>query len=95
MRINVTKHAEKRIKQRVGLPRSAVKRHAKIAYRKGRTRKEVKGMAGRYLDKIFLKYRTANNLRIYGEFIYIYCDYDLVTVLNLPKRFRSKTFYVR
>ncbi len=86
--VRVTNHAMKRFKQRVGLPKSACQRHAERAFAEGLTHAEVKGRAKRYLDHLYLQYGTANQIRVYGQFVYIFCGVVLVTVLGLPKSMR-------
>ena len=85
----VTNHAAKRFKQRVGLPKTACQRHAEKAFIDGLRHTDVRGSAKRYLDKLFLEHRTANNMRVYGQFVYLFKGKVLVTVLNLPRSVRG------
>ena len=87
--IIVTNHAEKRFKQRVGLPKKACQKHAERAYNEGIKHVDVKGNAGKYLDRLYLEYRTANQLRVYGEFVYLFNNRTLVTVLKLPQNLKN------
>lgn len=41
----------------------------------------------RYLAALYFKYRTANNVRIYGRYVYLFDRWHLITVLNLPEGF--------
>lgn len=85
----VTSHAAKRFKQRVGLPKKACLGHAQRAYNNGFKHSEAKGRAKRYMDKIFLTHMKANQMRVYGEFIYMFQGITLITVLPLPKSVRG------
>ena len=85
----VTNHAAKRFKQRVGLPKAACQRHAEKAFSEGFSHAEARGSAKRYLDKLFLEHRKANNLRVYGQFVYLFAGTVLVTVINLPRKIRG------
>ena len=87
MSVYVTIHAKKRLKQRVGLPKSACQRHAQKAFDNGRCHQDVRGSLKRYLDHLFLSHKTANEIRIYGQFIYLFANTNLMTVLHVPKKF--------
>lgn len=91
--INVTNHARKRFKERLGLPKAACLRQAQKAFDSGFTHAQAKGKAKRYMDSLFLKYRTANNLRVYGQAVYIFSGNTLITVMLLPVNIR-KTFNI-
>jgi hypothetical protein len=64
-------------------------RLAKIAFEKGLTHAETAGPLRRYLDSLYLYNETADNIRLYGDKIYIFCGDILVTVLNTPRKFRG------
>ena len=89
MEIEVTNHAKKRFKQRVGLPKSACQRHAEKAFYEGLTHTDVKGRMKRFFNKLYLEYRSANNLRLYGEFIYLFKGTRLITVIHFPKGMKN------
>lgn len=87
--IQVTNHAQKRFKQRLGLPKKACQRHAEIAFQNGFKHADARGNAKKYLDRLFLEHRTATNMRIYGDVVYIFNHETLITVFGLPKNVRS------
>jgi len=87
--VSVTSHAAKRFKQRCGLPKKACQSHAQTAYDKGFKHADAKGRAKRYMDRLFLDYRKANQMRVYGEFIYLFSGTVLITVINLPRHVRG------
>lgn len=87
--VKVTNHAAKRFKQRLGLPKKACQSHAQRAYEDGYKHVDSKGRAKRYMDKLFLQHRNANQMRVYGEYIYLFSGSVLVTVMNLPKSVRG------
>lgn len=89
MDARITKHAEQRIRERVGLPKQAINRNAERALENGLTHKEVSGSICRYADKLYLQYRKANNIRFYGNQIYLFKDNILITVLPLPQKYRK------
>jgi hypothetical protein len=82
----VTKHAEKRMKQRLGLNRKASCRHATMVLNKGKKHNEASGRLKRYLDKLFLEYKSSNNTRVYGEYVYLFNRNNLITVFEIDKK---------
>ena len=85
----VTAHAQKRTKERVGLPKRAVEKNAERALREGITHAETSGSLRRYMDSLFLTKRTANQLRIYCGNVYLFCNDVLITVVPLPQKYRA------
>jgi len=90
--VKVTNHAQKRFKQRLGLPKTACRKHAQLAYDKGSKHSDAKGKAKRYMDKIFLDHHNANQMRIYGEFIYLFDKTTLITVMAIPHGIKKGGF---
>ena len=81
----VTKHAMRRMKERMGLPRSAVQRTADRAWEHGTHHADANNRLGRkWLDAVYFKERKANQMRIYGEFLYLFRNRKLLTVLLVP-----------
>ena len=77
--VYVTDHAAKRTKQRAGLPK---------ALQNGIRHEETKGALRRYLDSVYLKRETANNIRIYCNNVYLFHNEMLITLYPLPPEFR-------
>ena len=88
--VRVSKHAEKRMKERMGLVKKSTHRIAEKAFNQGTTHKESKGSLHRYITDLYLRYRSANNIRIYGKYIFIFSSEKLVTVMHLPDKLKSK-----
>lgn len=87
--IGVTRHGSKRVKQRVGIPKKAVERNAQKALICGIDHKHATGALQRYLAMLYNKYDgNGNNIRIYNDFVYVFHDEILITVLNLPPKYR-------
>lgn len=86
----ITKHAEKRIKQRLGLGKKAVLRLAERALTQGKTHAEFTGGMKRFLDKVYLSHKTANNLRVLNYYVFIFCNDTLITVLSLPRKYHRQ-----
>lgn len=82
--MRITKHAAERTRERAGLKRKALERMAAKALEDGLTHAEAKGPLKDFVSNLYLKHRTANGVRIYGEFVFIFCGHTLVTVFRLP-----------
>lgn len=89
MDARITRHASQRIRERVGLPKQAINKNADRALENGLTHKDVSGSVSRYADKLYLQYRTANNIRFYGNQVYLFRNNILITVIPLPQKYRK------
>lgn len=85
----VTWHGKNRLKERVGIPKRASQKQTQRAFEKGITHKETVGSLRNYLDGVFLREGTANNIRVWNGSVYIFKDETLLTVYALPTRFRK------
>ena len=81
---SLTRHALKRMKQRCGFnSESAVTK----ALERGYTHSQTKGSLHRLLDREYLRYRTASQMRVYQGKVFIFTEeLVLVTIINLPRR---------
>lgn len=86
----VSRHADERTRKRMGVPRSAVRKLAAKAMSEGITRYETHGPLRRYLDALYHYNETANNIRVWGDRVWIFSDHTLVTVINLPQKYRNR-----
>lgn len=85
----VTKHAETRIRDRVGIPKRAVARHAEMALGNGRSWREIRGRVGEYARRLYFRYGIADNLRVYRGNVYLFHGNVLITVVNIPKSIQN------
>ena len=85
MKIQVSRHAEKRMRERCGLNKKAVERMAEKAYHHGIKHSETKGKLNKWISGKYLAKGKANNIRIYGDKAFVFCDDVLVTVLQVPR----------
>lgn len=91
--MRVTRHALERAKERSGLSKSAARNLATRALECGLTRSDVVGPLGYYLDGRLRSHGHGNNMRVYGENVFIFHNEVLITVFPLPaslKRAASK-----
>lgn len=87
--VDVTYHAFDRIKERVGLSKQAAIRLANKAFCNGITHKELTGGVLKFADHMYLSHKKANNIRIYGEFMWLFHDNVLITVVDLPNEYKK------
>lgn len=89
MEILVSRHADSRLKERLGLPKSARKRMAQRAFEQGWKHSEARGKLKRYMDHCWLSHKNCENVRIYGEHLWLFSGPMLVTVFEIPKNMRG------
>lgn len=88
----VTRHAEHRVRERVGIPKKAVRRAAANAMTDGIKRTETNGALRRYLDYLYFKGDCmANNIVVYNDKIYLFNEDTLITILNVPGAHMKQT----
>lgn len=90
----ITAHAFQRGKERLGLSAEPFSRMAMKAFVSGVKHKDTKGHLNKYISGLYLEHKKANNIRIYGEVLYLFEGFNLITVLHVPndlKKYLSKT----
>ncbi len=80
----VTKHAQRRMRQRCGIGKNSVKRMAKKVYDFGMTHSETSGNLKKWVDSLYFYNQTANQIRLYGDKAYIFHNQNLITVVQIP-----------
>ena len=80
----VTKHAKQRMKQRCGLKEKSSDRIAKIAYKKGLRHSDLTGNLKKWVDSLYFRNHSANQIRLYSDKAYIFAGEKLITVLQIP-----------
>ncbi len=83
----VSRHASERMRERCGLPKSAIEKTARRAFEKGHKREDFSGSFRRYLDKEF--HKAEGDLRIHGNHIWVFMHGTLVTVWGIPSPYRK------
>lgn len=88
--MRVTKHANKRIHERINIPKTAIDRLAMKALEQGITHKEATGQLSKYLDKLFLTHKNNAKMRVYNQKVFIFAsDETLITVMELPTNLKK------
>jgi len=85
MKAILTTHSLERCRERCGWNQGAARRMAQRAIDEGHTRDAARGALKRYLAQAFMR---DDNLRIYGEHVFVFVKGVLVTVVHLPHEHR-------
>lgn len=91
----ITKHAKKRMKQRCGVNKKSMDRIAEIAYENGLKHGELTGNLKKYVDGLYLKHKAGNQIRLYGDKVYIFHDKRLITVFQIPNNLMKEVTKLR
>ena len=78
-----TKHAYNRARQRLGWPKSALENMMPTVFGRGVTRNSAKGELAKFIKKKWFENKRANNIRIYGEVVYLFHDNVLITMYQI------------
>lgn len=89
-KIEVSRHAYERLHERCGLSRKAATRMAKKAFYTGMKHSDTRGQINRWITSLYFNNKNANNIRLYGNFAYIFCNKILVTVLEIPNNLKNR-----
>lgn len=87
--MKITKHAKIRIKERINIPKQSIDRTCLMVLEKGMSHKDATGRLRKYIDWLYFKYQKANNIKIYGEFTYLFYNQILITVIPLPSDYKN------
>lgn len=88
--IKVSEHGRQRARERLGIPRRAIKRMAALARRHGKGRAYFRGDLRRYLESCSQGGAVRQDVRVYGGFIYIFgMDGTFVTCWPVPRVFQQ------
>lgn len=93
--MKITDHGYDRIDERVGLSGEASEKMAARAMELGISFDEATGQLKGYLTKLYLRHGKANNSRVYGEHVYLFCGDVLITVMHLPNNLKKVAAKIR
>lgn len=82
--MEVSMHAAERLKERCGLNKKSMQRMAQKAFNKGIRHSQTRGRLNKWVTGLYFNNRNANNIRLYGDKAYIFCEEILVTVIQIP-----------
>lgn len=84
--MQVSKHAEQRLKERNGFNKKACERMAQKAWDEGISHSQTKGNLKKWVDGLYFREKRANNIRLYGDKAYIFCGDVRVNISGMEKR---------
>lgn len=85
----ISHHARCRARQRFSLTGAGFQKLASRALVYGIPREQTRGQLRRYLDELWMQYGTANNIRLYGEYLFLFSGALLITTWHLPAAYRK------
>jgi len=84
MNIVVTDHAHQRIVERIGIPPDEVIKLVRIAYYKGINSDRLTKTLKAYIEKRSIRYESTNEIKLYNDYLFVFCGQLLITVLSMP-----------
>ena len=93
--IVVSVHGAQRIRERLGLPRSAIQRIANRAYVDGIPRTSIRGSLRAFLDSIARHEDVVSEVRVHAYNVYIFRDNTLVTIVPLPVKYKKTIDHIK
>lgn len=88
--VEVTIHAKERMKERCGLGKKSAERLARIAHEKGLRHAQMTGDLKRWASGIYLSYHNANDMRLYGDYLFLFKRGRLLTVFRIPNKLKAE-----
>ena len=82
--MEVSMHAAERLKERCGLNKKSMQRMAQKAFDEGIRHSQTLGRLNKWVTGLYFNNQNANNIRLYGDKAYIFCNEILVTVIQIP-----------
>lgn len=90
MKCKTSKHGSDRMRERMSVNKKSVQRVAENAFERGLHHNETNGSLHRFLDSLYLSHKTARNIRVYNNEIFIFSvERNLITVIDLPSKYQS------
>ena len=90
----ITKHAEQRMRERLGLNKKSMQRMVQKVYNNGKRVDDFKGGMYKYLFNIEKSHKSLHgedsSIRMYGDFIYLFTGQSLITVFRAKKQKHKK-----
>lgn len=80
----ITEHAEERMIKRCGIKKKSIDRIVDKVLENGYSHNQLKGRLKKWVDSLWFKNKSANNIKLYGDKAYIFIDNKLITALQIP-----------
>lgn len=89
--VGVTTHAKRRLKERCGVNKNSALKMAERAFTKGISFENASTDLKKYISSVYLCHeKSCNNIRIYGNMVYIFDNQTLITVYPIPEYIENK-----
>lgn len=89
--VGVTAHAKKRLKERCGVTKNSALKMAERAFTKGISFENASTELKKYISSVYLCHgKMCNNIRIYGNMVYIFDNRTLITVYPIPENIANR-----
>ena len=89
----LTNHCKRRAKQRAGVTKNTLTTIASRAFQEGIRHSEAIGSLRNWMNSEYLKYKSANNCRLYANKLYIFHNDILITIINAPLCFERDLYH--
>jgi hypothetical protein len=88
--LQVSRHAYERAKSRFRWKSTVLDKMAYRAFHEGIRHCDTNGRVNKYITDTFLAYKTATNIRIHGDVVYLFSGNGiLITLYSLPNEYRK------
>ena len=94
-RLRATDHAYKRAKERLRWKPKVLDKMMCKAFNEGVCHNQTKGSLNKYITKVWFRNRICNNIRIYGENLYLFKNRTLITIYKLDNKMIKHLKYVK
>ena len=83
--VSVTSHAKRRLKERCGVSKNSAMDMAERAFNKGISFENASTDLQKYISSVYIRHeKIGDNIRIYGNMVYIFDNRTLITVYPIP-----------
>ena len=82
--MKTTRHGAKRVRKRIGIKKKVVDKIRDKAFVFGIKHSEAKGKLNNYFDYLWYQNPESTNIRMYANYVWIFCGERLVTVFPVP-----------
>lgn len=83
MNLQASQHAYDRAKKRFKWKPETLDKMMAKAYHEGIRHSQTKGSLKKYISGLYLRYKKANNIRIYGQNVYLFRNKKLITLYRI------------
>lgn len=88
MEVNILKKSKEWLKKNSGIPKRSWQKYVDTVYRDGVKHTDIQGSASRYLTSLYFR-GNASDFRVYCGNVFLFSGMDLISVHNLPPKYRN------